>query len=56
MHKNIFFSFFQFFFAFLEVLMKTGYFNNEIVFLWCKIQTDINKNDVEKYTGKFVTF
>jgi len=43
MHKNIF-SFFQFFFAVLEVLMKTGYFNIEIVFLWCKLQTDINKN------------
>jgi len=55
MHKNIFFLFFNFF-AFLEVLMKTGYFNTEIVFLWCKIQIDINKNDVEKYTGKFVTF
>jgi len=36
----------------LEVLTKTGYFNTGFVFLQRKIQTDINKNGVEKYVKK----
>jgi hypothetical protein len=45
MHKNK-----KFFFV------KTRYFNTGFVSLRYKIQTDINQNGVEKYTGKSQIF
>jgi hypothetical protein len=45
MHKNK-----NFFFV------KTRYFNTGFVSLRYKIQTDINQNGVEKYTGKSQIF
>jgi hypothetical protein len=48
MHKNIFS--FLIFFVFLEVLMKTGYFNTGFVFFKMKKKTKIKQNNVKQYT------